>query len=315
MNYNKTLLATMFALLAPVAAQADFPQKNITIVVGYGPGGGSDITARVVSQYLEKYLDGNVSVVVRNVQGAGGVIALTQVSRAEPDGYTIGAFNVPASNGRMKDRSVSYGLDSFDFLAGVASDPNTLVALKGSGIETLDELAEACASEERLTLGVAGFGGEDHFAARQIEDKLGCSFTYVPLGGDGPARTAVMGGHVNLAVVNVSAAYNYQEALSFLGVMDQSRSQYVEEVPTFIEQGYDIEMASTRGYVLPAGTPQEIVEQYLSAFTEMFNDPQFIQDMGREAVPAIYFDAVEWTTLAEAQDKIVTELWENSPWK
>lgn len=314
-NHGKMIVVASVAALMPLAAHASFPEKDITIVVGYDAGGGTDITARVVARYLEKYLDGNASVVVRNVKGAGGVIALTQVSRATPDGYTVGTFNVPASLGRMVDREVSYDLDSFDFLSGVTSDPNILITRDGDDVATLDDLEQACEQGSRMTLGLAGFGGEDHFAAKQIETELDCDFTYVPLGGDGAARTALMGGHVDLAVVNVSAAYAYQDALNFLGVMDPARSEYIEDVPTFEEQGYDLEMSSIRGYVLPAGTPEAIIEQYNDALAQMFDDPEFLEDMSREAVPAVYFDANAWQALVEQQYDAVNELWNNDPWK
>ncbi|CAM0554857.1 hypothetical protein EHLJMEHL_00444 [Vreelandella titanicae] len=314
---HRSKMVAMAGLLAfmPLAAQADFPEKDITIVVGYGPGGGTDITARVVARYLEKYLDGDPSVVVKNVKGAGGVMALTQVSRADPDGYTVGTFNVPASIGRMTDRKVSYDLDSFEFLSSVTSDPNTLITQSDDDIATLDDLKQVCAEGDRLTLGLAGYGGEDHFAAKQIESALGCHFTFVPLGGDGSARTALMGGHVDLAVVNVSAAYNYQDSVNFLGVMDESRSEYLQDVSTFEEQGYDIDMASTRGYVLPKGTPTVIVDQYNEAFAQMFEDPEFLEDMSREAVPTAYLDAVAWKALVEQQHQAVLELWKSNPWK
>ncbi|WP_110706973.1 tripartite tricarboxylate transporter substrate binding protein [Salinicola lusitanus] len=312
---NKMTMMTGLVALMPLVAQADFPDKDITIVVGYGPGGGTDITARVVGRYLEKYLDGDASVVVKNVKGAGGVIALTQVSRADPDGYTVGTFNVPASIGRMVDRKVSYDLDSFEFLSSVTSDPNTLITQRDDDIDSLEDLKQTCADGGQLTLGLAGYGGEDHFAAKQVESALGCHFTYVPLGGDGSARTALMGGHVDLAVVNVSAAYNYQDSVNFLGVMDESRSAYLQDVPTFEEQGYDIDMASTRGYVLPKGTPTAIVDQYNEAFAKMFEDPEFLKDMSREAVPAAYLDADAWKGLVEQQHQAVVELWNRDPWK
>lgn len=311
---SKMLVVTGMVALMPLAAQADFPEKDITIVVGYGPGGGTDITARVVARYLEKYLDGSPSVVVKNVKGAGGVIALAQVSQADPDGYTVGTFNVPASIGRMTDREVSYDLDSFEFLSSVTSDPNTLIT-QSDDLATLDDLKQICTNDGKLTLGLAGYGGEDHFAAKQIESALGCNFTYVPLGGDGSARTALMGGHVDLAVVNVSAAYNYQDSLNFLGVMNGSRSEYMQDVPTFKEQGYDIEMASTRGYVLPKGTPKEIIDQYNEAFAEMFNDSEFLEDMDQKAVPTAYLDADAWKALVEQQHQAVEELWKSDPWK
>lgn len=309
-----TVVASIVALM-PLTAHASFPEKDITILVGYDAGGGTDITARVVARYLEKYLEGSSNVVVRNVKGAGGVIALTQVSRANPDGYTVGTFNVPASIGRMVDREVNYDLGSFDFLSGVTSDPNILITRNGDDIATLENLEQACEDGGRMTLGLAGFGGEDHFAAKQIESELGCTFTYVPLGGDGGARTALMGGHIDLAVVNISAAYAYQDALNFLGVMDDTRSEYIEEVPTFEEQGYDLGMASIRGYVLPVGTPDAIVEQYNDAFAQMFEDPEFFADMGREAVPAVYFDAEAWRALVEQQYEAVVKLWNTDPWK
>lgn len=309
-----TAVLAAFAFV-PMGAYAEFPGSNITVVVGYGPGGGTDITARVVAKYLEKYLPGSATVVVKNVEGAGGVIALTQVSNKPADGYTIATFNVPASIGRMKDRKTSYSLDSFEFLSGVTADPNALLSNAKSDIKTLDDLKKICESGKKLTLSFAGFGGEDHFAADMIEKALGCSFTYVPMGGDGKARTALMGNHVQLSVVNVSAAYNYRDKLNFIGVMSSGRSEYVNDVPTFHEMGYDIEMASTRGYVVPKGTPKEVIKIYEEAFRKMFTDQEFINDMQSKAVPTLYMDHDTFTNMAVKQDSIITQLWNSKPWK
>jgi tripartite-type tricarboxylate transporter receptor subunit TctC len=111
--------------MAPLAARAEYPEKPVTIIVGYAAGGGTDILARTVAPYVEKYLGNNAKLVIKNVPGAGGQIGFTQVATAAPDGYTIGTFNQPAAAAMTLDRKADYAMDSFTYLVKSLDERHT----------------------------------------------------------------------------------------------------------------------------------------------------------------------------------------------
>ncbi len=125
------------------------PSKPIEVIVGYSAGGGTDVMARTVAPFIEKYLGDGASVVVKNMPGASGQIGITAVATAEPDGYTLGTFNLPGMMARTIDRKADYDADSFTYLANVVNDPNVIVTSKQSGLDTLDKLIAAAKTGSR----------------------------------------------------------------------------------------------------------------------------------------------------------------------
>src|SRR3546814_14013428 len=113
----------------------EYPYKTIELVVGLEPGGCTDVMARTVAPFVEKYLGNGACVVVKNVPGASGQIAVTQVAHARPDGYTLGTYNLPGMMARTLDRKTDYTADSFTFIANIVNDPNVIVTQKGSGLK------------------------------------------------------------------------------------------------------------------------------------------------------------------------------------
>lgn len=315
----RTALCSMAAgslLVAAGAAQAEFPEKDITVIIGYNAGGGTDIHARAMAPYLEKHLGGKASVVVKNVPGAGGQIGLEKVFRMKADGYTLGHFNVPPTLGRLYDRKCAYDLDSFDYIAAIAHDANVLAAPKNSQYKNIDELFKEGRKESGLlTYALAGYGGDDHFAALAVEKAGGIKLNLVPFNGGGPSRLAVMGGHVAIAGLNVSEAKNFTENLKFFGIMDYERSDLMPDVPTFKEQGYDIFMAVTLGYVAPKGIPADVKEKYYAAFKAMFADKEFHKSMAKQGIVPKLLVGDAWEKLVRDTNVIIKEAWDTNPWK
>jgi len=119
-----TAIATAVVLTAGTAMAADYPNKPIEVIVGFAAGGGTDVMARTVAPFIEKYLGNGASVVIKNVPGASGQIGVTEAAHATPDGYTLGTFNLPGMMARTIDRKSDYDVDSFTYLANVVNDPN-----------------------------------------------------------------------------------------------------------------------------------------------------------------------------------------------
>lgn len=312
----KKTLATILLSALSATAFADYPDKPIAVIVGYSAGGGTDVLARVVGKYLEKALGDEASVVVKNQPGAGGQIGFTSVAEAKPDGYTLGTFNLPAALALTFDRHAAYDADSFDYIANVVHDPNTIVVSRNSPYHSLDELIEAArAKPGSLGVALASLGGNDHFSALLMEAAAGVDFNLIPFEGASMARTTLMGGHVAVGTMALSQTVGFEDDLRVLAVLDDQRSSHAPDVPTAKEQGYDVEMGSYRGFVAPKGLPDALESRLEAAFRSLADN----QDLRRElAAQGNSLDIVvgeEYRELAEAQSDIAGDLWKHHPWK
>ncbi len=307
------LTATMIA--AAGAAWADYPEKPIQVIVGFDAGGGTDVMARTAAPFIEKYLGNGATLVIKNVPGASGQIGVTQVAQSEPDGYTIGTYNLPGMMARTLDRKADYNADSFTYLANVVNDPNVIVTSKNSGLDTLDKLLKAAKAEPgAITVGMSSLGGDDHFLLTKLQNMTGTEFTIVPFKGSAPARTALMGGHVAMGILNVSEIAEFQDQINVLGVAMQERSEFAPDVPTFKEQGLDLENGSLRGFVAPAGLPADVEAKLLDAFNKLKDDPAFKKAMADTANPVEMKVGADFKALNADLLDLAKSVWEKTPW-
>ena len=302
-------------ILAAGAALAEYPEKPIEVVVGYSAGGGTDVMARTVAPFLEKYLGDGASLVVKNVPGASGQIGVTEAANADPDGYTLGTFNLPGMMARTIDREADYDRDSFTYLANVVNDPNVIVTSKGGGLDTIDKLiAEAQENPLAVTVGMSSLGGDDHFALIKLQDLTGTEFTIVPFKGSAPARTALMGGHVAMGILNISEVAEFQDELNVLGVATEERSDFAPDIPTFREQGVDLVNGSMRGFIAPAGLPEDVQAKLLDAFTQLQGDQEFLDAMAATANPVEIVTGEAFRDLTSELYDLADETWQATPW-
>lgn len=315
-RFLKTAALAASLAVTATAALAQYPDKPIEVIVGYSAGGGTDVMARTVAPFLEKYLGNGASVVVRNVPGASGQIGVTEVAKAKPDGYTLGTYNLPGMMARTLDRKAGYSADSFTYLANVVNDPNVIVTSKGSGIDTVKKLiAKAKADPGAVTVGMSSLGGDDHFALTKLENMTGTEFTIVPFKGSAPARTAVIGGHVTMGVLNVSEIAAFKDQVNVLGVATDARSQYAPDVPTFKAQGVDLINGSMRGFVAPAGLPDAVKAKLLDAFRKIAKDPKFLAAMKATANPVHVAVGEDFRKLNAEELGLAKQIWAKTPWK
>lgn len=314
-KFVKTAAAIGALVLAAGAAQAEYPEKPIEVIVGYSAGGGTDVMARTTMPFVEKYLGEGTSIVVKNMPGASGQIGITEVAGSDADGYTLGTFNLPGMMARTLDREAGYDRDSFTYLANVVNDPNVIVTSKDSGIETVDDLI-AAAKENPLaiTVGMSSLGGDDHFLLIKLQKQTETDFTIVPFKGSAPARTAVMGGHVAVGIFNVSEIAKFQGELNVLGIAQAERSDFAPEVATFREQGLDLINGSMRGVVAPAGLPEDVAAKLRDAFEKAAQDPEFIKAMTDTANPVEVVTGEDFRTLTDGLFDLAKETWETTPW-
>lgn len=316
MNYKTLIAAIPLAFtLASQPAQAEFPDRDITMLIGYAAGGSTDIMARAMAPFLEKYLGGKVSVVVKNVPGAGGQVAITQLAQADPDGYTIGNLNLPGTASRTYDRKAAYTIDSFTYLANVVDDTSIVVAKKGT-YKTLQEVLDKAKKDPgAITYGVSGLGGDDHLGGLLLSRAAGVSLNFIPFNSTAPCRAAVMGGHVDVAGINISEIHGFDNDLAVLAIMGDERSKLAPNTPTLRELGYNVLMSGMRGFVGPAGMPDAIRDKYIAAIKATYEDPAFLEIAKKQGLILRLLLGDKFKAATQQQFDFIGEVWRTTPWK
>lgn len=303
-------------VMAASAMAADYPSKPIEVIVGFAPGGGTDVMARTAGPFLEKYLGSGATVVIKNVPGASGQIGITQTAKAKPDGYTLGTYNLPGMMARTLDRESEYTAASFTYVANLVNDPNVIVTSKKSGLDTLDKLIKAAKEKPgSITVGMSSMGGDDHFALTKFQGLTQTEYTIVPFKGSAPTRTALMGGHVAMGILNISEVADFADQINIIGVAQATRSEFAPNVPTFKEQGVNLLNGALRGFVAPAGLPEDVRKKLLTAFTQMAKDPEFLKAMKATANPVEMSVGDDFKALNDEQLGVAKTTWEKTPWK
>ena len=203
-------LVALCLTLSACALAADFPTKEITYLCGYGAGGSSDIQARLMQPYAEKYF--GQPMVIENLGGAGGCTALTDYNTRAADGYTISSFNTtPLLKNVLGQTDFEY-FDAFDFLACVITTPIVVTVTADSPYQTIEDLIAAIeADPEGIFYASAGAGSITHLAAELWQSKAGIKMTHVPFNGGTEALTGLLNGSVDVNVASLSEVLNKHE--------------------------------------------------------------------------------------------------------
>jgi tripartite-type tricarboxylate transporter receptor subunit TctC len=260
-------------------AQAAFPERGLTIIVPYGPGGGSDISARLLAKDLEPIFGKPVT--VENRAGGGGWVGWGSLAASRPDGYTIGYLNVPNIYAGYLDRSLGSvrkeSLESFTPLINHVTDPNMWSVKPDSKFKTVkDVIEEAKKRPGTITLNGGGRGTDDHIAALAIGANHGTSFQMVQFRSTPEGKIQVLGGNIELYACNVSEAAEDIKAgvVRPLGVMSAERSKYIPNVPTFREQGFNEVWSTSRGVAGPANLPKDIEATLIAMLEKTIGSPE-----------------------------------------
>lgn len=294
--------------VAPVeqTSSVDFPKGPVRIIVQYGPGGGVDVTARLLAKHAEKYLGTNI--VVENVTGGSGVVGLTTLASSKPDGYTLGLiFPNTAVEGSILE-GVNYNIDSFDPIVQINFDPAFMVAKKGGEYDVpLIEILERT-KEDQLNMGIGALWQAFDFVKLLLAQNEGAEFTRVAYEGGAAVTTAIASGDLDLGMQFPNEWISYYNTGDVVGlaVASEERSPSFPDVPTFKELGVDIgNMGVRRFLAAPKGLDPEILNMLEDAFLQALNDPELIADYkaaGMSVIPAGTEEARE--TLAKEANEL-----------
>lgn len=316
---KKTVIATlMLAMGWAVPAMAEYPEKPITMIVAYSAGGSTDVTARLLAPFIEKYLGDGAKVVVENRPGAGGEVGFTAIANASPDGYTIGFVNTPNVLAIPIERETGYSLSDFDLLGNVVDDPGGFSVYENSKFKTLDDLvAFAKDNPGAVTVGSTGVGSDDHLAMLAFARLTGVQFTHVPFPGTSAVRIALAGNHISVGGINVgeaTQAVTSGEKLINLGQMSAGRADVAPDLRTFREQGYDVISASLRGVAAPKGVPDNVRTELVDAIAKAVGDPEFQEQSRKVFAPVRFLTSEEHAKEFADLDAALRVLWKESPW-
>jgi tripartite-type tricarboxylate transporter receptor subunit TctC len=261
-------LSTLLILTAGIAF-AEYPERPITYIISFNPGGESDITARLQEPFLEETL--GVAVNVNHKPGGGGAVAWSEFQRtAKPDGYTIIGTNIPHIIGQpMLRKDSGYETDGFDLIMWFHFTPNALIVRADSPFKTLKDFIEyAKANPKVVTVGGSGTYSANHLETLRLEREAGIKLTYIPHTGTGPLAPAILGGHLTSLMNYSMLPSQLGDKVRVLAVASDERVEALPNAPTFKEQGYDIVGGAFRGVAAPKGTPKEIIAKLADAFTQ-----------------------------------------------
>ncbi|HET7730855.1 MAG TPA: tripartite tricarboxylate transporter substrate binding protein [Usitatibacter sp.] len=311
-------LGAALALLAPAAAPAAWPERPITMIIAYSPGGGTDIVARAMVPYIEKYLGGGAKIVVQNRPGAGGEIGFTALAAAPPDGYTIGFVNTPNVLTIPIERKTQYQWNSFDLLGNIVDDPGNFSVHAESPVKSLADLAALARSKPgEVTVGTTGVGSDDHLAMLLFQRIANVRMNHIPMKGAADVRTGIVGRQIDVAAMNIGEAMQASAGgapMRHLGQMSAARTTLAPNVPTFKEQGYAIELASLRGMAAPKGLPADVREKLVKAVQQAAADPEFQAKAVGFYSPIRYLSPAQFEAVMRAADAEFRQLFKEMPW-
>lgn len=266
------LTATLSLGFAVPVLSAEYPSKPVMLVTVFDPGGGSDVSHRTIEKFAKQYM--KQPFVITYKAGAGGEIGWTHLVNAKADGYTIGGIDLPHIVLQPMLRpagQVGYRTEQLNPLCGLVYDPNVVMVREDSPFKTFAELiAYAKANPGKVTVATVGKLTGDHLFLLQIEKVTGAKFTQVPYSGGGKASPALISGEVDCYFGSTSN-FKRMEATKGLAIATKTRFELCPEVPTFIEQGVNLESAKYRGLAAPLNFPkvaQVYLEQVMAVMTQ-----------------------------------------------
>lgn len=285
---RSTLALLAVAVAGPAFAQA-YPTKPITLIVPFAAGGPTDLMARIVGERMGREL--GQQIIIDNVTGAAGTIAMGKLAHAAPDGYTIGIGHLGTNvvNGIIY-KNLNYNLlDDLVPIARLPSNPLLVVTSNQVPVTDLKELvAYLKANADKISGGTAGLGSGSHIGALAFNAVTGTNFQLVPYRGTGPAVQDLIANQIQIIIDQSSNSLPHVRAgkIRAYAVTSKERSAAAPDIPTAAEAGFPgIEVAIWHGLWAPKGTPPEIIAKLNAAAVAALKDPEIrgkLEDLGQD---------------------------------
>jgi tripartite-type tricarboxylate transporter receptor subunit TctC len=282
----------MVFCFACASLAADFPVKAIQMVVPWKPGGGSDISARIVGEYAKEAL--GQPIVISNIDGAAGLVAAGNVNKARPDGYTLlweHAGNLTVAPLITK---AAYRWNDFRLICSIGQSDIVLVTgAKSPWKDAKDAFKEIKANPGKVRWSMA-LNAVSHLTFLDIADKAGgLDVMAIPAQGDKGRIVSILGGNSDISTVGYAAADPYVQSgdLKILGMATKKRSPFAKDIPTLKEQGYDAGSVYLYTVFAPKGTPDDVAKKLEDAFRETMARPEVAEKLAQQSISVNFMES------------------------
>ena len=306
------LAAALVAMTGAALAQPAWPDKPITMIVPFPPGGVADTVARPVAEALSKEL--KQTVIVENRVGAGGALGMGAAARAAADGYTIlmtlSSISILPEADVILGRKPAYALNQFRPIARFTADPTVLVVRADAPWKTLAEfVADAKKHPGSYNYGSSGNYGTMHVPMEMLKASAGFRMTHIPYTGAGPAVLALLGGQVDAVASGPATVAQQIKAgkLRALAHWGDKPLLALPELPSLRQSGYATSFAQWSALFVPTGTPEDIVIRLRTAAKKIATDPAVVATIVRAGSPIEYLDAPEFQSYWDTDAKGMVE--------
>lgn len=303
-----TIIAVALLALGTAPAQAKFPEKAVTLIVPWSPGGSGDMTCRILAVRMEKEL--GQPVVVKNMPGAGSLVGAKALVDSAPDGYTLGFLGISATIAQYTSVAPVM-LSEYKAVSGVINPSLFLLVNNDSPWKTLKDFVDhGRANPAKIKNGNAGAGVIDHLYSSEFGKVAKVEFTQVPFQGWGPALAALAGNHVDSMFVAIGPAKAMIGAgkLRPVAIAASERHPAYPDIPTMKEGGVDVTMPFWESIVVPAKTPEDIIAILDKAVRIAFQDPETQKKVKDSGLDITYMDTPGIARLRSQSDAKVKEI-------
>ena len=301
----RMLLATALAAAALAAQAQDYPNRPVTMIVPFPPGGVADITARPVAEAMGRFL--GHPVVVENKAGAGGGVGMQYVSRAKPDGYTVllalSSISIIPEADKVLGRDPMYQLNQLVPIARFTADPTVLAVRADAPWKNVKEFLDAARQAPgSIPYGSSGNYGTMHVPMEMLAGTSSVKMLHVPFTGAGPAVVALLGGQVQALSTGPSSVMGHIKGgkVRVLATWGESRHPALPDVPTLKELGYDAQFSQWTGLFVPAGTPEPVIAKLREAARFAVEDATFKAALAKVETPVQYLDQPQFSRFWDA---------------
>ena len=297
----RLVLAILLLSLCAAAAAQSFPARPVTLLVTFPAGGPTDIAGRALAEATSKYLGQNV--VVENRPGATGTLGAAALVNAKPDGYTVSMIPITVLRLPHMENVAFDPMKDIGYVMGVSGYVFAFIVRSDAPWKSMAELvAAAKASPGAISYGSHGIGGTVHLATEELSAGQGVKLNHVPFKGSADMLTAMLGGHLNVAVDSTGAVPHVSAGKArVLAVFTEKRTAVWPDAPTLTELGYGIVSTSPYGIGVPAATPPAVVKALHDAFRKGLEDPIHTQTLAKYNQPVWYLSSEDYTKWAREQ--------------
>lgn len=261
-----------------------YPEKPVQLIVSYSAGAATDAQARPLIKYFQQEF--GQPLVIVNIAGAGGTTGWNQFVQQVPDGYHLTVYNLPHIIAKSLLEDTLYSWEDFVPVVHWGFDPVAIGVLPNSPFNSIQDLVDyAKANPKSITAGTAGLFVGQHLAILMLEKEAGIELTTLPFPGAADAQAAIMGGQIDVNFGNLSDMYRLGDQIKILGVTAAERHEFLPNVPTLREQGFDVIMSTDRGIAAQKDVPQEIIDILEEGFMNIMRNPEYLADMEKIRSP------------------------------